>query len=58
MKFTPCPWLYPYFMKIENEKMKNEKLLEIYSALGSRKRRKVTEARSTTAKSSITYNTQ
>ena len=36
--------------------MKNEILLEIYFILGLRKRRKVTEARSTTIKTSITYN--
>ena len=37
-------------------KMKNEKLLEICSALGPRKRRKATEAGSAMAKTSITYN--
>ena len=43
-------------MKNEKWKMKNEKLLEICSALGLRKRRKATEARSTTARTAITYN--
>ena len=43
-------------MKIEKQKVKNEKLLEIYSALGPRKRRKAKEARSTKVKTSITYN--
>ena len=36
--------------------MKNEKLLEIYSALGPRKRRKATEAISAMAKIYITCN--